>query len=139
MGQYAMIERELYIGRWHVDFLFADEGYDDELVLTRLYDIDAPVYIMREVNENMESGDMNTGFTFTNSDLKEALVVVGPSSSGSEFQSTFAHEAYHLAAAIASSLGIELDSETPAYITGDLTLELIDVICELGCTYCNKF
>ncbi len=101
--------------------------------------IDCSIISMREVNENMESGNMNTGFTFTNSDLKEALVVVGPYTSGAEFQNTFAHEAYHLAAAIASSLGIELDSETPAYITGDLTLELIDVICELGCTHCNKF
>ena len=134
-----MIERELNIGRWHADFLFAEEDYDDELVLTRLYDVDAPLYIMQDVNRNMDKGDLNAGFTFTNPEMKEAVVVVGPTSSGAEFQNTLVHELYHLAAAIADELGVAIDSEVPAYIAGDLALEFMDVVCELGCVHCNKF
>ena len=134
-----MIERELKVGRWHIDFLFAEDDYDDELVLTRLYDIDAPIYIMQEVNRKMDRGNLNAGFTYANPDLMEIVLVVGPSSTGAEFQNTFAHEVYHAASIIADSIGVDLAGEAPAYMVGDMTLELIDVICQLGCTHCNKF
>ena len=132
-----MIERELYIGRWHADFLFSDGNYDDELVLTRLYDIDAPIYIMQEVNRLMDSCDANCGFTYTNPEMFEALVVVGPTTSGDEFVDTLVHEVHHLAVAIADSLDIDLESETPAYIAGDSARELAGVVCKFGCDRCN--
>ena len=132
-----MIERELYIGRWRADFLFAGDDYDDELVLTRLYDIDAPIYIMQEVNRLMDSCDANCGFTYTNLEMYEALVVIGPTTSGEEFVDTLVHEVHHLAVAIADSLDIDLESETPAYIAGDSARELAGVVCSLGCDRCN--
>ena len=132
-----MIERELYIGKWHVGFLFSEDDYDDELVLTRLYDIDAPIYIMQEVNRLMDSCAANCGFTYTNPEMFEALIVVGPTTSGEEFVDTLVHEVHHLAVAIADSLDIDLESETPAYIAGDSAKELAGVVCSLGCERCN--
>lgn len=132
-----MVEKELNIGRWHVWFMFASEDYDDELVLTRLYDADASYHILMDVNKHMDKGAMNTGFTYTNSDLMEAVVVIGPSSSGSEFVNTFTHELYHLAAAIANSLGASLDGERPAYLIGDMAYDLIKFVCEMGCDKCH--
>lgn len=44
----------------------------------------------------------------------------------------------NLAVAIASDLGIDLESETPAYVAGDAARELADVICQLGCRNCHQ-
>ena len=132
-----MIHRILKIGHWEVDFLFAHSGYNDEEVLTYLYEIDAPISVMRRANKIMESGRMNRGFTFANPYMKRAVVVTGPTTSSKQFLNTFTHEVHHLAVAIAKSIGYELDSEGPAYITGDTTMALAETICELGCEHCN--
>lgn len=93
--------------------------------------------VMRQAMGLMESGKVNTGFTFSNPYEHVALVAIGPTSNGEEFQDTLIHEIHHLAVAIASELGIDLESETPAYIAGDSARALAGVVCELGCSKCN--
>ena len=132
-----MLRRELYIGQWHAYFIFAHDRYDDNAILDMLYDLDASDYILVKAGKKMREGRPNEGFTFANPRLKEALVVIGPTTSGAEFKDTLIHEIHHLAVAIADSLGYDLDSETPAYISGDSARELSDVICWLGCEKCN--
>lgn len=133
----AMIHERLKIGRWKVDFLFAPDGYDTEEALTFLYDADASDHILRQAYHILEDNIPNTGFTFTNQEMKEAIVVIGPSTSGDEFINTLCHEMYHVAAAIASNLGVSLSGEKPAYIMGDSVEELTRIICRLGCEECN--
>lgn len=133
-----MIHRVISIGHWMVDFLFAVDDYDDEVVLSCLYDMDASYDIMRRVNRMMDSEKPNCGFTFSNIDLKRALVVVGPTTSHKQFLNTLVHELHHVAVAIADSLGVDLESETPAYIVGDSALALADTICRLGCPDCDE-
>ena len=128
-----MIHRVLGIGRWTVDFLFATKRYDIDGVLACLYDAYAPEDIMDQAEELMESCMYNCGFTYINQSRRRAVVLIGPTSSGDEFQNTFVHEVRHLADAIAKSLGVPLDSERPAYISGDTAKALTEVICELGC------
>lgn len=134
---YAMIERTINIGRWLVEFYFATDGYDMDVLLDRLYDFGAGVSIMRQAMDLMETGGPNTGFTFSNPYERVAIVAIGPTTSGDEFVNTMVHEIHHLAVAIASSLGIDLESESPAYLAGDSARELADVICELGCRHCR--
>jgi hypothetical protein len=132
-----MIRRVLKIGRWVVDFLFATRRYDIEGVLACLCDAGAPDYIMDEAEELMESCEYDCGFTYTNQRKRRAVVLIGPTTSSDEFLNTVSHEARHLADAIAKSVGVELDSETPAYMTGDTIKALAEVICELGCPHCR--
>ena len=132
-----MIHRTIAIGSWVVDFLFAKLDYDDEGVLACLYELDADYEIMRSANRIMESDKLNCGFTFTNPDRKRALVVIGPTSSGKEFVNTMVHEIHHLAVAIADSIGVDLESETPAYLAGDAAFALAKTICEFGCPHCR--
>lgn len=132
-----MVERTLNIGRWLVEFYFAEDGYDSDALLDRMYDFGASAKVMRQAMSLMESGDKNTGFTFSNPYERVAIVAVGPTTSGAEFQDTLVHEIHHLAVAIAASLGIDLESETPAYVAGDSARELADVICRLGCNSCR--
>lgn len=132
-----MEQRTLKIGRWHIEFYFANDGYDEDALVDRLFDFGANVSTMRQSMELMEKGSLNTGFTFTNPIEHLALVAIGPTSSGDEFIDTLTHELYHLAVAIASELGVDLESETPAYMVGDSARELAAAICRLGCNHCR--
>lgn len=128
-----MIHRALKIGRWIVDFLFAEGRYDIDGVVSCLLDADAPGYIIDEATDLMEQGNPNTGFTFSNANNFRALVCIGPTTSGKEFQNTLVHEIHHLAVAIARELGVDLESETPAYLAGDTMMAFADVVCKMGC------
>lgn len=132
-----MIHRVLKIGDWVVDFLFAKKKYDVEGVLSCLYDIDAPIHIMRKAYRIMNSGRYNRGFTYANADMMRGVVVIGPVTSGKQFQNTLAHEIDHLSDFISLSYGTKNNDETTAYLTGDTTMELAKIICELGCEHCN--
>lgn len=140
-----MIHRVLKIGRWVVDFLFSTGEYDIDGVLACLYDAGAPQYIMEEAEDLMTRCEYDCGFTYTNasmfryinSDSYRAVVLIGPTSSGDEFIDTFVHEIHHLAVAIASELGVDLESETPAYLAGDSARALAKVVCRFGCDHCH--
>lgn len=133
-----MIHRVIGIGRWVVDFLFATGDYDIEGVLACLYDADAPRDVIDQAEDLMLSCRYNCGFTYSNQARKRSVVLIGPTTSGDEFLDTATHEIRHLADAIANSLGIELDSEHPAYLTGHATKSLAKVICKLGCDSCRS-
>lgn len=132
-----MKHRVLKIGRWVVDFLFVTKYYDEEAVLAFLYEFNASYDVMERARRIMESGRMNRGFTFANQNMRRALVVVGPTSSGEEFIDSLVHEVHHLAVAIGKSIGYDLESEGPAYISGDAARALAHTICELGCNKCR--
>lgn len=132
-----MIHREIEIGRWTVDFLLADEAYDEEQGIAYLARADAPDWVLERAGRIMANASLNTGFTYTNPEMFRAVVVIGPTSSGSEFVNTLVHETYHLAAAIANNLGYDLSGEYAAYLTGDTVQEFAGLICHLGCDSCN--
>ena len=116
-----------------VDFLFATQRYDVDGVLACLMDAGAPSSVIDDAEDLMMSCEYNCGFTYTNRHIRRAVVLIGPTTSGEQFQNTLVHEIRHLADAIAKSLGVKLDSEIPAYISGDSAMALVDIICELGC------
>lgn len=65
--------------------------------------------------------------------LQKNLNVIGTVEDFSKFC-----EIPHLAVAIAKSLGVNLEGETPAYISGDSARELAGIVCELGCDQCRQ-
>lgn len=132
-----MIQRNLEIGRWRVEFYFAPDGYDIDAVLDRMFNFGAGAGTMRRALELMESGNMNQGFTFCNPYEMVAIVMIGPTTDGKQFQNTFVHELRHLINGIASSLGIDLQGEPASYMTGDTAVELADIVCRLGCKHCH--
>lgn len=132
------MRKRLSVGRWIVEFFFFQKEYDIDAVLDCMYDMDADDYDLVKAYGLMSSKDMNTGFTYSNPRDREAVVVVGPASSSDEFLDTLVHEIHHLAVAIASELGVRLDGEIPAYLSGDTILELAEVVYLLGCPAKDK-
>ena len=123
----------LRIGRWRVRFVFAIDGYDIDEIVEMLSDLDASDDIIDDAYRLMSNGNDNTGFTYTDGDRHKAIVVIGKSSSDEEFINTLIHEINHLAVAIALGVGVDLESETPAYLSGNLAFELAEYLCNLGC------
>lgn len=132
-----MVHRVLKVGRWVVDFLFAVERYDEEGTVACLRDAGAPGWVVERARGLMGRCSRDCGFTFSNPENRRAVVLIGPTSSGSEFLDTLVHEIHHLAVAIAAELGMDLESETPAYLAGDSARSLAEVVCELGCGRCR--
>lgn len=133
-----MLHRVLGIGHWVIDFLFAKDRYDEDGVLACLYEIDTPYEKMQRAVRIMESKRYNRGFTYANPELRRAVVVIGPTTSGKQFVNSFVHEVRHVADAIAESIGYNLGDEGPAYLSGDAAMELADVVCRLGCDHCRE-
>ena len=77
------------------------------------------------------------GFAYSNPYLRQAVIVVGPATSGEQYLNSIVHEIHHHSVAIADELGTDLKGEVPAYIAGDTAEVLVDIICMLGCG-CRK-
>lgn len=132
-----LIHRLIYIGRWRCDFYFDTGGSDFSSVMERLEEMEAPHDILWASWEKMAAGLPNGGFTYTNALLMSSCVFIGATTSGAEFLDSFTHELRHLADDIATYLGIDLRGERVAYLTGDTTRDLAEIVCRLGCPDCR--
>ena len=132
-----MIHRAFDVREWTVDILFAHGGYDQERVLNALRDYGAPESSMRQAESLMRSGP-NCGFTFSNGYRRCILTWVGRQVSGAEWVNTTVHEIVHVAMAIAIDQGIDPYTEELAYLIGDITERLSDLLCALACDHCRE-
>ena len=133
-----LIHRLIYIGHWRCDFFFANGwSFDPDSVIACLEDMEAPDDILFASWEKMKRGGPNGGFTYSNATMMRSCVFIGPTTNGGEFLDSFTHELRHLADDIATFIGIDLRGEEVAYITGDTTRDLAEVVCRLGCPTCG--
>lgn len=133
-----MLLRRVDILGWTAIFLFGDYGLDRDEVLRQLVNCDPPESIVWKVSDKLDADRDNEGFTYSNSQLRRSTVYIGPSSSGSEFLSSFCHELAHLVCDICIADGISLQGEKIAYIQGEIAMRLSDVVCELSCEHCRN-
>ena len=133
-----MIHRRLYIGSWVCDFYFCPDGYDSKALLKALAYIGTPRAQMRRAQRLMESGQPNSGFTYSDSSSHRIISAIGPTTSGSEFIDSFVHELRHAVNDIATALGYRLDAEVPSYVAGDAARDLAEIVCDLGCSHCHS-
>lgn len=82
---------------------------------------------------------MDTGFTYSNPEFRESVVVIGSSSSGAEFLNSFVHELRHLTDDIAYTCGYPLRGEPAAYLAGDISMGLSDIVCVMSCEKCRCY
>ena len=131
-----MIHRALRVRDWTVDFLFAHRRNDPDGVLAVLRSYGAPSGLVEQAEDLMAAGP-NCGFTFSNSDRRLCLTWIGPQTEGSEWVNTTVHEIVHVAIAISSDAGIDPYTETFAYLVGDITEQVSDLLCLLACDHCR--
>ena len=132
-----MLTREINIRRWYVLFIFSFDMSDMERLLDALLWADAPDSIIQKVSENVSAGRQNEGFCYSNPRDRKTVVGVGRTTTGSEFLDTAIHEIVHVTQDIAHSDGIEPWGEDFAYLAGDISRCVSDVVCEMSCPHCR--
>lgn len=132
-----MKTRVIHIRHWSIVFLFSFDTYDEGTVLDSLLWADAPASIDFKVSDVVSAGYLDNGFTFSNPEIRRSVVGIGMTSTGPEFLNTTSHEITHIAQHIAEEDGIDPYSEEFAYLVGDITHEISDIVCEMSCPHCR--
>lgn len=135
-----MIIQEVYLPkyRWSIKVYYAVDTYYTKEILEELLEYNPTVKEYNAVMESMSNFEYNTGFTFTDYANKKSLVVIGLTTSPSEFQNTFDHEKGHLAMHIAQYYNMDPYGESYQYLTGDIGKLLFPVAKKFMCKHCKK-
>ena len=133
-----MVIRKVYIQQWSILFLFSFDQYDMDRIYDALLWAGAPNSVISHVEQNVHAGCLNEGFTYSEPSLRRTVVSVGKTSTGPEFMNTTVHEVAHVALHIAQEDKIDPYSEELAYLIGDITQGVSDIVCELSCPHCRK-
>ena len=80
---------------------------------------------------------MDTGFTYSNKEHRQSVIVIGMHSSPWEFLNSFEHELRHLVDDIALTLGLPMAGEDVAYLTGEINQALWEDVHQFTCCKCN--
>lgn len=87
--------------------------------------------------ENLTSGKLDTGLTYTNHARRESVVVIAKTSTALEFLLSLEHEFGHLACHIAKYYGFDLAGEEVRYICDSLMKRTWPISRGLLCDCCR--
>lgn len=133
-----MIYRRIEIAQWTCDLYVSIDGYWIDEILEVFSSLDAPADVTRRIERNMLRNELDSGFTFSNPDLRRSVMVIGKPSSGAEFLNSFTHELRHLVDDIAMVDRMPTSGEGVAYLTGDTAMLAADIVCKMSCDHCRK-
>ena len=130
-----MICKDIYIEKydWMVHCYFAVDDYYTNEILMMLRYLDCSRNVYDKVSAKLRKGDKNAGFTYSNKSLRETLLVVGLATSSAEYVNSITHELRHLCDDISDVLEISSNGEEVAYLTGDVSGSLADIISLFVC------
>lgn len=134
-----MIRQKIYLDEYDilVYAYYATTQYYVEEILDRLYGAGCRGRFIMMAEENLSSGDLNTGLTYYSPRTRNAVMVVAKASSASELFNSLMHELSHLTAYIAKDEGLPFTGERIAYLEGDLAREIFPKIQHLLCDCCR--
>lgn len=136
-----MIVQDIYLDQydWNVRVYYAVDEYFISNILIDLLEIDCVEESFFKIKSLMEAGKNNIGFTYTNTEKRASLMLIGITNSSDEFQNTYDHEKGHLAMHICSALGIDPFSEEYQYLTGEIGKRMFKVAKKFLCDHCRKY
>ena len=135
-----MIKQNVYLSdyNWNIKVYYAVSSYYTEEILNELIKYNPTVKEYDQVSTAMYNFEYNTGFTFTDYTNKQTLVIIGLTTSPSEFQHTFDHEKGHVAMHIAQYYNLNPYGEKYQYLTGDIGKLLFPVAKKFLCEHCRN-
>ena len=116
---------------------YAVDTYYTEEILDNMHSIGCDGDMLRTAYENISSGNLNTGVTYSNFGTRETVMVIALTSSPKEFAKSWRHECGHMATHICQAFGIDPYGEEIQYIGDDIiekTWEYVkSLLCECNC------
>lgn len=98
-------------------------GYDEEDVneiCDALEEIGCEYDALFEARRHLAKDSDERGLTYSNVRLRQSVVAIGRSPSQASIANTIGHELFHVVAHVCSNEGIDMQSEEPCYIIGEL-------------------
>lgn len=133
-----MIHRKIHINGWVANVFFCITHYDESILANALKSVNAPIGVIVRMREIAREDEYNTGFTFSNPELRESVVVIGKATDASQFLNTFVHEVRHLSDDIAHEYRIQPRGEEVAYLEGNIATQFTDIVGHFLCPHCRK-
>ena len=112
---------------WKVIVLYEISYRDADYVIDMLKQMDAPDYILRSAYKNVNEGQPNTGFIYSDYDKQRSIIVVSKTTSNRELIDTIVHEANHLQSHIATVFNLDEKGEEVCYLIGDIVKRMYKV------------
>ena len=137
-----MIVQEFTLERynWHCKTFYAVTTYYKDAIIDEMYNIGCDGDMLRAAYENMSSGKLNTGVTYSNFRDRRTVMVIAITSSEKEFAKSWRHECGHMATHICQALDITPYGEEIQYIGDDIIDKMWEyaqpLMCKCGC--CKK-
>lgn len=122
---------------WRLRIYYAVTCYYTDEILKSLINIECPEELMDRISMHLGKCNMDTGFTYSNKELRKSVIVVGMHSSPAQFINSFEHELRHLIDDVSQTCGLEMAGEDVAYLTGDINTALWKDIHEFICCKCK--
>ena len=134
-----MIRQQFDISKydWKVEVYYAVDCFYTDEIMGRLYDIGCRGDDLRTAYENLSAGKPDTGLTYSNYGTRQTVMVIGITSSATQFQNSYDHERKHLEAHIAAALGIDPWGEEICYLSGEIGQLMFEkarlMLCDCDC------
>lgn len=101
-----------------------EQNGDLDKICSILKDCGCDSNVIKDASALLEGRD--TGFTFSNTEEKFSLVIIGRASSRKQLINSCTHELYHVVSHICENEGIDMVGEEPCYLMGWLCQEIIN-------------
>lgn len=136
-----MIVQDIYLEKydWSIRVYYAVNEYFISNILIDLLEMDCNEESFFKIKRLMESEANNIGFTYTNTEMRASLMLIGITDSSEEFQDTFDHEKGHLVMHISSALGIDPYSEDYQYLAGEVGKRMFKIAKKFLCDHCRQY
>lgn len=134
-----MITQVVYLEKydWLVKAFYEVEPEDSDIILDELDSIDCDPTAFYALADQLEAGNLNTGFTYTDSSMHVTFIVISKTTCAAEFQNTFDHEKGHAAVHIAKYYDMNLEDEEFQYLQGEIGKKLFEVAKRFMCDHCR--
>lgn len=117
-----MTRGEISLGRyeWSVTCFigYSDEDVND--ICDALEGIGCDGDALFDARRHLAKDSDGRGLTYSNVRLRQSVVAIGRSPSQASIANTIGHELFHVVAHVCGSDGIDIQSEEPCYIMGEL-------------------
>lgn len=118
---------------WRITVFLPLTRYHVEEILDTLKSIDITEENLKTARENLTTGRVNNGFTFSNSEKRETVSVWAICTSPAMYFNLIVHELHHLSVHIAAANNLNLEGEEVCYIHGDTCQHLWSLCWPLIC------
>lgn len=135
-----MIVQDIYLPEydWHCKVFYSVTTYWVEDILHDLKQIGCSGNKHKRASDNLRSGRLNTGLTYSNAKMGESVMVIAKTSSADEFAHSYDHEKGHLAKHIALAYAIDPYGEEFQYMSGDIAKKMFPIAKKFMCECCRK-